>query len=133
MTNSPAVKFASRLATRREWRHRVGRRCLGLTWGGLLQAQSAMARSAKTAAGASPIRSCILLFYYGGPSHLDTYDLKLDAPAEVRGEFQPIATSAPGIEICEHLPRMSRLMHKAVLIRSMHHANRLHDSASTEA
>src|SRR5438874_10197597 len=42
-----------------------------------------------------PIRSCILIFYYGGPSHLDTWDLKPDAPAEVRGDFQPIATNVP--------------------------------------
>jgi len=74
-----------------------------------------------------------LIFYYGGPSHLDTYDPKPDAPAEIRGEFRTIATSAPGIRICEHLPRMSRLMHKVALIRSMHHEARLHDSASIHA
>ncbi|MBI1314965.1 DUF1501 domain-containing protein [bacterium] len=78
------------------------------------------------------LRSCVFVFYYGGPSHLDSYDLKPDAPSTVRGEFQPIATSAPGIQICEHLPRMAKVMHKVALIRSMHHTNRLHDSAGTE-
>lgn len=80
----------------------------------------------------TPLRSCVFVFYYGGPSHLDSYDMKPDAPSTVRGEFQPIATSQPGIQVCEHLPRMAKVMHKVALIRSMHHTNRLHDSASTE-
>src|SRR5271165_4596624 len=50
--------------------------------------------------------NCILLFLVGGPSHLDTWDLKPDAPAEVRGPFRPIQTSVPGIRISEHFPRM---------------------------
>src|SRR4051812_11216174 len=50
------------------------------------------------------IRSCILIFYYGGPSHLDTWDVKPKAPREVRGEFGSIATSVPGIRVGEHLP-----------------------------
>ncbi len=79
-----------------------------------------------------PLGACIVVFYYGGPSHLDTYDLKPRAPADIRGEFQPISTSVPGLTVCEHLPRMSRVMHHVALIRSMHHTNRLHDSASTE-
>ena len=90
---------------------------------------------ADTARGAHPvaapakrIRSCILIFYYGGPSHLDTWDPKPDAPAEVRGEYRPIATSVPGLQVCEHLPRMSQLMHKVALVRSMHHPMRNHNS-----
>lgn len=78
------------------------------------------------------IRSCAFVFYYGGPSHLDTYDLKPDASSSVRGEFDPISTSMPGLQISEHLPRMSMIMHKVALVRSMHHRNNLHDSASTE-
>ncbi|MBX3440454.1 MAG: DUF1501 domain-containing protein, partial [Planctomycetaceae bacterium] len=80
----------------------------------------------------SPVRACIFVFYYGGPSHLDTYDMKPHAPAEVRGEFEPIATTVPGLVVCEHLPRMAGLMHRVALVRSMHHTNRLHDSASIE-
>src|SRR5262245_6683342 len=53
--------------------------------------------------------SCILVVLNGGPSHLDMWDMKPDAPAEVRGEFRPIATSVPGVRLCEHLPRLARL------------------------
>jgi hypothetical protein len=98
----------------------------GLNLGGLLAGQA----SANPAAGARPIRACILIFYYGGPSHLETFDLKPQAPAEIRGEFKPISTSVPGVQISEHLPKLSRWMHKAALIRSMTHQARLHDSAS---
>ncbi len=91
-----------------------------------------MARPIDTS-GLPPLKACVVVFYYGGPSHIDTYDLKPDAPAEVRGEFKPISTSVPGMFVCEHLPMMARCMHKVALIRSMHHQNRLHDSASTEA
>src|SRR5579872_7417193 len=109
---------------------RLGGASLGLNLAGLWQAQ--MAAAEQRLAAQSPIKSCILLFYYGGPSHLDTYDLKPKAPVDVRGEFQSIATSVPGISVCEYLPRMAALMHKVALVRSMHHQNRLHDSASTE-
>jgi hypothetical protein len=104
---------------------------LGLNLGGLWRAQAA--GKAETSPTPSPIRSCILLFYYGGPSHLETYDPKPAAPAEVRGEFKPVATSVPGLQICEHLPHMAKLMHKVALVRSMHHEARLHDSAAIHA
>jgi hypothetical protein len=93
-----------------------------------LEAQGAPLRSAAL----PPIRSCILIFNYGGPSHLETWDLKPDAPAEVRGEFQPISTSLPGLTVCEHLPHMAQQMHKVAVIRSMSHLMRAHDSACTE-
>ena len=82
--------------------------------------------------GKPKCKSVILLFLFGGPSQLETFDMKPDAPAEVRGEFQPIPSSVPGLQICEHLPHLARVMHKVAVIRSMHHNNRLHDSASTE-
>jgi hypothetical protein len=103
---------------------------LGLSLGGLWRAQEA---SAATIPAKSPVRSCILIFYYGGPSHIDTFDMKPSAPSEIRGEFKPISTSVPGLQICEHLPKLSKLMHKVALIRSMHHEARLHDSASIHA
>lgn len=101
-----------------------------LSLGGLWQAQ--LAASDATSWRTGSIRSCVFVFYYGGPSHLDTYDLKINAPSNVRGEFKPIATSVPGLQISEHLPHMSKVMHRCALIRSMHHRNRLHDSASIE-
>ncbi|OWK47415.1 hypothetical protein FRUB_01114 [Fimbriiglobus ruber] len=74
--------------------------------------------------------ACILVFLDGGPSHLDMWDLKPDAPAEIRGEFKPIATTVPGVQFGEHLPRMARHMHRAALIRSAHHGvNNSHAAA----
>ena len=113
---------------------------LGLNLGSLIWARAALAEEASRQAGQlskhgasrGAIRACILVFYYGGPSHLDTFDPKPDAPREIRGEFGTISTSVPGLTISEHLPRMARIMHKVALVRSMHHTNRLHDSASTE-
>ncbi|MCU0880806.1 MAG: DUF1501 domain-containing protein [Pirellulaceae bacterium] len=117
--------------SRRHWLSSAAGGALGLSLGSLLQARAAGSESASDAsAGAPPIRACILVFYYGGPSHLETFDPKPDAPADVRGEFKPISTSVPGLAISEHLPKLSRWMHKAAIIRSMSHQARLHDSAS---
>lgn len=79
-----------------------------------------------TAADAGPVaamsdRSCILLLLTGGPSQLETWDPKPDAPAEVRGPFGTIATRVPGIRIGEHLPRMAAIAHRWALVRSVHH------------
>ena len=60
-----------------------------------------------------------MIYLVGGPPHQDMYDLKMDAPVEIRGEFQPISTSVPGIHICEHLPRMAGMMQDLVPIRSI--------------
>jgi hypothetical protein len=79
-----------------------------------------------------PIGSCILIFYYGGPSHLDTIDPKPNAPAEVRGEYRTIPTAVPGVRVCEHLPRTAKLMDRLAVIRSMHHPMRNHNSAAAE-
>jgi hypothetical protein len=64
-------------------------------------------------------KSCILLWMAGGPSHIDTFDPKPDAPANVRGEFKPMDTSVPGIRISEHFPRFAKLMKHAALLRGM--------------
>ena len=66
----------------------------------------------------------------GGPSHLDMYDLKPNAPREVRGEFEPIATSLPGFQISEHLPHQAKIMDKVAIVRSVHHGNASHLPAS---
>jgi hypothetical protein len=81
----------------------------------------------------SRIKSCVLLYYYGGPSHLDTWDMKPDAPAEIRGEFRPIATSVPGIRVCEHMPHCARVMDRLAVVRSLHHRMRNHNAAAVEA
>jgi hypothetical protein len=118
------------LLTRRRLLQFAGAGYLGLNLGGLWRAQAADVNPAPAVAS---IRSCILIFYYGGPSHLDTFDLKPNAPAEIRGEFRPIPTLVPGMQVCEHLPRLARLMHKVALVRSMTHQARLHDSAAIHA
>ncbi len=82
---------------------------------------------------ANPIRSCILLMHYGGPSHLDSWDMKPEAPAEIRGQYRPISTSVPGRIVCEHLPMMSRLVDKVAVIRSMHHGMTNHNAAMYQA
>jgi hypothetical protein len=64
-------------------------------------------------------KAIIMIYLPGGPPHQDTFDLKLDAPSEIRGEFKPIKTRVPGIQICEHLPLMAGMMDKLAIIRSM--------------
>jgi hypothetical protein len=66
-------------------------------------------------------KSILVLWLWGGPSHMETFDLKPDAPAEYRGDFRPIRTNVPGIMISEELPRLARLADRFALIRSMHH------------
>ncbi|MDR3637895.1 MAG: DUF1501 domain-containing protein, partial [Isosphaeraceae bacterium] len=99
---------------------------LGLSLPRVLHAE-AKARSA----GLTPTAdACILVFLDGGPSHLDMWDMKPDAPAEIRGEFKPIATSLPGVQFSEHMPLMARQMHLCTLIRSAHHSvNNSHGAA----
>lgn len=72
-------------------------------------------------------RAVILVDLFGGPSHIDTFDLKPDAPVEVKGEFKPIATSLPGLRICEHLPRLAQRMHRLCLIRTISHRYNSHN------
>jgi hypothetical protein len=65
--------------------------------------------------------NCILLFLVGGPSQLDTWDLKPNAPSNIRGPFKPIHTVVPGIDLCEHFPLMARQARRIALVRSLHH------------
>ena len=126
----PAELHSHKLTRRQLIRAGVIGSCSSL---GLLQHTAIQAAAAHAMQpGAAKIRSCIFVFYYGGPSHLDTYDMKPNAPDSVRGEFKSIQSSLPGLQISEHMPNMARVMHKVALVRSMHHTNRLHDSASTE-
>jgi hypothetical protein len=82
-----------------------------------------MAAPGRPAAGA---RSCILVYLLGGPPHLDMWDLKPGAPAEVRGPFRPVRTSLAGVHICEHLPLLARLAPRYALVRSVSHNNHNH-------
>src|SRR5438874_782588 len=71
-------------------------------------------------------RSVILVFLTGAASHLDTFDMKPEAPAEIRGEFQPIATRTPGLIFSEHLPRLAARSDKFAVVRSLSHRENNH-------
>jgi hypothetical protein len=97
----------------------------GLALGGLSLAQ--ILRAEEQAGVTRSHKAVIMIFLSGGPPHQDMVDLKPDAPAEVRGEFKPIRTRVPGIDICEHLPRLAARMDQFAVIRSLvgsegHHA-----------
>lgn len=92
---------------------------VGVLGAGLTLAESLRLKAAEPRPVAE--RSAILVFLKGGPSHQDMFDLKPEAPAEYRGEFRPIATNVPGVEICEHLPQLARLADKYVILRSVSH------------
>ena len=90
----------------------------GLALPQILEAQSRA--SVELRRGGLSHKAIIMIYLSGGPSHQDMYDLKMQAPAEIRGEFKPIATNVPGIEICEHMPRLAKMMDKFAIIRSLH-------------
>jgi hypothetical protein len=104
---------------------------LGLELAGLCRAKKARGAGPPRPGPRTRLRACIFIFCDGGPSHLDTFDMKPAAPAAVRGEFRPIATSVPGQFVCEHLPLTARVMHHLMVIRSMHHGMRGHRSGVT--
>src|SRR5262245_3907498 len=98
-------------------RRREFLKIVGLALGGLSLAEFLRAESASRVN--SSHKGIIMIFLPGGPPHQDMWEIKTDAPAEIRGEFNPIATSVPGIEICELFPRIASTMQKFVPIRSI--------------
>ncbi len=100
-------------ASRRDLLRFTGLSLFGLSLPGYLRAREA------TKSLAPKAKSCILIWLDGGPSHLEMFDLKPDAPLEVRGPFEAISTDVPGIEICEHLPRTAKITKHLAIIRSM--------------
>jgi len=82
------------------------------------------------AAKQSRTRSVILVNLFGGPSHIDTFDMKPDAPKEIRGEFGSIPTSIPGYRVCEYLPQIARRMNDATIIRTVSHGYNSHNPYS---
>src|SRR5262247_4090335 len=102
----------------------------GLTGVGLASVLAGRARGARPlrAGGLSRrARSVLIVYLTGAPSHIDTFDPKPDAPAEIRGEFQTIATSAPGVRFCEHLPRIAARAHHLAVVRTMSQETTLGD------
>jgi hypothetical protein len=126
MIATPGVQCPGPLFSRRELLRIGSSGVLGLSLPQLLRASAEFA----TTGPAPTADACILVFLNGGPSHLDMWDMKPDAPAEIRGEFKPIATSVPGIQLSEHLPRLAKQMHRCSLVRSVHHSvNNAHAAA----
>jgi hypothetical protein len=100
----------------------------GLTVGGLSLPQ--LLRAEGGSRGKARAKSCLLIFMDGGPSHLETWDMKPEAPAEVRGEFKPISSSVPGTTVCELLPLTAREMHHFAQVRSVRHGVTDHNAGS---
>jgi hypothetical protein len=99
---------------------------LGIALPSLLTQQAQCAEAQRAKGKSRKPKSLILVFLTGGGSHHDTFDLKPDAPPEIRGEFNPIATTVPGIQICEHLPLLAVRAHKYAVVRSLAHRENNH-------
>jgi hypothetical protein len=116
-------------ASRRELLCAGGLSLFGLSLPDLLRGRAHAAADGKrrpTTFGQA--KSCLIVFLSGGASHHDTFDMKPDAPAEVRGSFKPIASNVNGIRVCEHLPRMARRMDKVTVARALSHSDTNHPS-----
>ena len=120
----------SRFMNRRELLRAGSLGLLGLTVPGLLRGRQAAATTVSSDSSFGRAKSCILLNMWGGPAHQDTFDMKPEAPAEFRGEFKPVATNVPGIQICEHMPLLARRVDKLAIVRSMTHTNADHTTAT---
>jgi len=125
-THQACGGFSAQRFARRRLLAAGGLGLLGLTLPRLLRAEAAPAASRPKARA----KSVIFLFQFGGPSHIDMFDMKPDAPEGIRGPYRPIPTSAPGILVSERLPNVARIMNRVTLVRSMHHEMKNHNSAS---
>lgn len=122
----PSLRSA-RARSRRECLRAGALALLNLGLPSLLRAQQT---SPPDRSPAKKARACILLFMWGGPAQQETWDLKPDAPEEIRGEFRPISTSVPGLLISEHFPLLAQRAHKLAVIRSLHHDDVNHTTAT---
>jgi hypothetical protein len=113
----PKSRFCDGIS-RRTWMQIGGLALGGLSLPEILRGESESGTQVTSTSGKTA-KGIIMILLPGGPSHLDMYDLKPDAPPEIRGEFQPIATKVPGVEICELMPRLAGLADKLTFIRSL--------------
>jgi hypothetical protein len=121
------VDRASGKQTRRAFLQAGALGTIGLTLGNSRYLQAAVREASP------PAKSVIMVWLWGGPSHLDTFDMKPDAPVEYRGPFEPIATSVPGVHVCELLPGLARRADRFALLRALHHESNDHGVAGTIA
>ncbi len=115
--------------TRREWAQISSAGLAGASLSGWLGALAAHANDVARNSPRTKQKSCVLLWMDGGPSHVETFDPKPEAPQRVRGDLKAIATSAPGIQVCEKFPKLARLMQHAAILRSMSTAEADHGRA----
>jgi hypothetical protein len=104
---------------------------IGAFGAGLTLADMLRLRAAAGTTTASSNKAAIMIYLPGGPSHMDMYDLKPDAPKEFKGEFNPIATNVPGVQICEHMPLQARMWDKLAVVRSIVSVDEHSDSLVT--
>src|SRR5215470_5872304 len=109
--------------TRRELLQAGGAGLLGVTLADVWTAEATAAIQRQRA------RSVIFLFLFGGPSQLETFDMKPEAPSGIRGPFRPIASRTPGLRICEHLPQLARVSDKFCVVRTVTHRHNDHNAS----
>jgi hypothetical protein len=115
--------------TRRDFLQVGGLGAVGLTVADLLRCQAARAEPSAVSSMLDKAKSCILLFPYGSPPQHETFDPKPDAPREIQGEMKAISTRVPGLAICDHLPRIAKVMDRVTVVRSVTHPYPLHGVA----
>lgn len=115
--------------TRRDWLQVGGLGFLGFQLSDFLRLEQAQASSSSASRTFGKAKSCILLLPYGSPPQHETFDPKPAAPENVRGAFRPTATSLPGVQICEGLPRIAKILDRLTVVRSMTHPYPLHCTA----
>jgi hypothetical protein len=117
--------------TRREMLQAGGLGLFGLGLGDFLRISEIQAASPTTHPRSfGKAKACILLYLYGSPSQLETVDMKLDAPDEIKGEMKSIRSSLPGLDVCEYLPNMAQVMDRGTVVRSITHPYPLHGVAN---
>src|SRR5437899_40124 len=104
---------------------------IGAFGAGLSLAEMLRLRAVAGEKATTPNKAAIMIYLPGGPSHLDMYDLKPEAPAEFRGEFKPIATNVAGVQICEHMPLQAKMFDKLAAVRSIVSVDEHSDSLVT--
>ena len=123
---------SARDRSRREFLRAGGLGLFGLGLPTLLKARDLTAPIKAFGPSFGRARACILLFMWGGPAQQETWDLKPEAPENVRGEFKPIATTVPGLSISEHFPLLAKQAHRLAVIRSVYHRDVGHTTATHE-
>ena len=112
--------------SRRDLLHLGGLGAFGVTLGDLFHLRGSAAEPTGRSAKFGQAKNCILIYKYGSPAQHETFDPKPNAPAEVQGEMKAISTSVSGVQICEHLPKIAKIMDRLTVVRSLNHHYPIH-------